>query len=136
MTLSQLSLTSQQPVVQSPIIPHHILGAGEFRGPSNQLVRFQEQVSPARLQELRSTSDDQTFLQEVFSVDPPLFRLYNSNPQDLHLFKARPYSQSIMTCLVNLNAAQDVQVVCLSDDVACLNFGRSAFFTDHNIQPA
>ena len=41
-----------------------------------------------------------------------------------------------MTCLVNLNAAQDIQVVCLSDDGACLNFGRSAFFTDHNIQPA
>ena len=54
-TLSQLSLTSKPPpVVQSPTIPHHTLGAGEFRGPSNQFVRFQEQVSPARMQELRT----------------------------------------------------------------------------------
>ena len=39
-TLSQHSLTSQPPVVNSPTIPHHTLGAGDLRGPSNQLVRF------------------------------------------------------------------------------------------------
>ena len=132
-----VNLTSQPPpVIQSPTIPHHTLGDREFRGPSNQFVRYQGQVSPARMQELRNCSDDQTFLTEVFSVDPCLCKIYNSNPQDLHMFKARHYFQSIMTCLVNLNAAQDVQVVCLSDDGACLNFGRSAFSTENGIPPA
>ena len=69
-------------------------------------------------------------------MDPPLFRLYAANPQDLSLFKAMHYFQSIMTCLINLSQTEDVQVLGRSDDGACLNVGRSAFFTDHNIQPA
>ena len=92
---------------------------------TNQPVKPQGEMS----------SSEQTFLVEVFNADPVLYRFYAANPRELSLFKARHYFQSIMTSVINLNRMEDVQILALSDDGACLNFGRNAFFTENNIQP-
>ena len=54
-TLSQLSLTSQQPAAAGPIISRHTLGGGNFNGPSSQLVKPHGQIS----------DDEQSFLSEI-----------------------------------------------------------------------
>ena len=122
-TLSQLSLTSQQPAAAGPIIPHHTLGGGNFNGPSSQLVKTQGQISV----------DEQSFLYEVFNADPGLFSLYAANLRDLSYFKARYYFQSIRTCVINLNDREEAQVLALSDDGACLNLSHKEQIMSHSL---
>ena len=84
----------------------------------------------AQPQQTQQISDEENqYFQEVFSADPGLLSIYAMNPRDLNLFKPRHYF------LVNLNHALDVEVTSLSDDGACLNFGRAGFFKEHGITP-
>ena len=48
----------------------------------------------------------------------------------------RPISRKGITSkALHMNKTEEVQVLALSDDGACLNFGRSAFFSENSIQP-
>ena len=126
--LSQPSPTTQ-PAPAKPTIPHHTIGAGNFSGFSNQVVRYTGQ--PQQSQQI--SCEENQYFQDVFSVDPGLLSIYAANPKDLNLFRPWHYFQSIFTGVVNLNHSMDVEVTALSDDGACLNFGRAGLFKEHGI---
>ena len=120
--LSQPNSTTQLAPANSTI-PHLTIGVGNFSG-SNQVVRYSGQPQQAQ----HISYEESQYFQEVCSADPGLLSIYAANPKDLNLFKPRHYFQSIFTGVVNLNHSMDVEVTALSDDGACLNFGRAGFF--------
>ena len=128
----QLQMLQQGSSIQQPgsseTIPHHtLLASGPVPGASNQVVSFNAQNQQTNL-------PTQDYFQEVFKSDPNMLPMFQANPQQLNLFRARHYFQSIFSGVINLNASNDSAFIGLSDDGACLNFGRNAFFTENGIQ--
>ena len=104
--------------------------AGEVvPGPSNQVANYVPQGSQQNLPVF-------DFPNEVFISDHAMIPLFQQNPSQLNLFLVRHYFQSIFQGIINLSPSSDPLFIGLSDDGACLNFGREGWFQAHGIPPA
>ena len=59
--------------------------------------------------------------------------IFQQDPSRLNLFLQRHYFQSIFSGIINLSPSTDALFIGLSDDGACLNFGRHGWFQAHGI---
>ena len=74
------------------------------------------------------------FLAEICGNDPSIWPMFHQNPGELASLSNRHYFQSITYMTVSTPTSSFTGIA-LSDDGACLNFGRAAFFKDHSFRP-
>ena len=106
--------------------PHHMMRGGQgpmwgsqaVPGQSNQVANFIPQGSQQNL--------------PVFDFPNEVF-IFQQDPSQLNLFLQRHYFQSIFSGIINLSPSTDALFIGLSDNGACLNFGRHGWFQAHGI---